>query len=187
MSFFAVLLLAVALSMDAFAVALASGCALRVPQARHYFRLSAAFGFFQFAMPVVGWYLGITVRSYMEAWDHWIAFALLGFIGGKMVLEGLKASEECDSRTDPTAGWPLLTLAVGTSIDALAVGFSFAAMKLNVWSTVVIIGAVTFALCWIGMVGGKQIGRFFGRRMEVLGGLVLIGIGLKILFDHLWK
>lgn len=81
----------------------------------------------------------------------------------------------------------MLTLAVGTSIDALAVGFSFAAMRLNVWSTVAIIGATTFALCWVGMVGGKQIGRFLGKRMEVVGGLVLVGIGLKILFDHLSK
>lgn len=179
--------LGLSLSMDAFAVSVAMPFCVPSLSMRQILRVAGAFGFFQALMPLLGWALASLASSLIAPFDHWVAFALLGFIGGKMVLEGLKASEECDSRTDPTAGWPLLTLAVGTSIDALAVGFSFAAMKLNVWTTVGIIGAVTFTLCWIGMVGGKQIGRFFGRRMEVLGGLVLIGIGLKILFDHLWK
>ena len=127
MSFYAVLLLAVALSMDAFAVALASGCALRAPLPRHYFRISAAFGFFQFAMPVVGWYLGVTVRSYIEDWDHWIAFGLLGWIGGKMVLSGFsalraRASCPCPS-VDPAAGRNLLVLSVAPALMPLPWGF----------------------------------------------------------------
>ena len=130
MTIFAVFLLAVALSMDAFAVAVVSGCALQRPRIRHYVRLSAAFGFFQFAMPVIGWWLGVSVREYMEAWDHWIAFVLLAWIGGKMALSGLRALKSRDScarpSVDPTAGRNLVVLGVATSIDALAIGITFA-------------------------------------------------------------
>jgi putative Mn2+ efflux pump MntP len=179
--------LGLSLSMDAFAVSVALPFCVPSLSMRQIFRVAGAFGFFQALMPLLGWLLASLASELIAPFDHWIAFALLGFIGGKMVLEGLRPAEECDTRSDPTSGWPLLTLAIGTSIDALAVGFSFAAMNLNVWSTVGIIGSVTFALCWAGMVGARQIGRFFGKRMEVLGGLVLIGIGLKILLDHLSK
>ena len=176
--------------MDAFAVALASGCALRVPQARHYFRLSAAFGFFQFAMPVVGWYLGITVRSYMEAWDHWIAFALLAWIGGKMVLSGfsaLRASSSCPRPSvDPTAGRNLLVLSVATSIDALAVGVSMAFLQhVNILWAALVIGGVAFAFSLAGGLLGRRLGCLFQKRAELAGGLVLIGIGFKILGEHL--
>lgn len=181
------LFLGVSLSMDAFAVSVALPFCIPSLSMRQIFRVAGAFGFFQALMPLLGWLMASVASKWIAPFDHWIAFALLGFIGGKMILEGLRPADECDTRSDPTSGWPLLTLAVGTSIDALAVGFSFAAMGLNVWSTAAIIGATTFTLCWVGMVGGRQIGRFLGKRMEVVGGLVLVGIGLKILFDHLSK
>lgn len=177
--------LGLSLSMDAFAVSVAMPFCVPSLSMRQIWRVAGAFGFFQALMPLLGWILGSLAARMIAPFDHWIAFALLSFIGGKMVLEGLQRTEECDTRSDPTTGWTLLTLAVGTSIDALAVGFSFVAMDLNVWSTAAVIGAVTFMTCWIGMVGGRQIGRFAGKRMEVLGGLVLIGIGLKILIEHL--
>ena len=135
MSFFTVFLLAVALSMDAFAVALASGCAIREIRLRQYVRVSAAFGFFQFFMPVLGWFLGQSVHHFIEAWDHWLAFVLLAWIGGNMLRSGIgglrKAEPVACPRSDPTAGWNLLLLAVATSIDALAVGVSFAFLQVE--------------------------------------------------------
>lgn len=177
--------LGLSLSMDAFAVSVAMPFCVPSLTMVQICRVAGAFGFFQALMPLLGWGLGNLASTFVAPFDHWVAFALLGFIGGKMVLEGIRKQEDCDRRSDPTSGWPLLTLAIGTSIDALAVGFSFVALKLNVWSTISIIGATTFICCWIGMVGGRQIGRFFGKRMEIVGGLVLIAIGLKILFEHL--
>ncbi|MBR2609919.1 manganese efflux pump MntP family protein, partial [Desulfovibrio sp.] len=130
MSFFTVFLLAVALSMDAFAVALASGCAIREVRLRQYVRVSVAFGFFQFFMPVLGWFLGQLVHHFIEAWDHWLAFVLLAWIGGNMLLSGIGGLRQGEPvscpQSDPTAGWNLLLLAVATSIDALAVGLTFA-------------------------------------------------------------
>lgn len=137
MSLYTVVLLAVALSMDAFAVAVASGCSLRSPRPRHYVRLSAAFGFFQFFMPVLGWYLGQSVRSYMEDWDHWIAFGLLAWVGGSMLRSAfvaLKNREASCPAVDPTAGSNLVVLSLATSIDALAVGLSFAMLQEPIWA-----------------------------------------------------
>ena len=135
MSFFTVFLLAVALSMDAFAVALASGCAIREVRLRQYVRVSAAFGFFQFFMPVLGWFLGQSVHHFIEAWDHWLAFVLLAWIGGNMLRSGIgglcKNEPVSCPQSDPTAGWNLLLLAVATSIDALAVGLTFAMTNTN--------------------------------------------------------
>ena len=183
MSFYAVLLLAVALSMDAFAVALASGCALRAPRPRHYFRISAAFGFFQFAMPVVGWYLGVTVRSYIEDWDHWIAFGLLAWIGGKMVHSGFSAlrARACCPRpsVDPTAGRNLLVLSVATSIDAFAVGVSFAAMQVNILPAAGLIGCITCLLSAIGVRVGALFVDKYCAPSERIGGIVLFLVGLK--------
>ena len=144
MSFFTVFLLAVALSMDAFAVALASGCAIREIRLRQYVRVSAAFGFFQFFMPVLGWFLGQSVHHFIEAWDHWLAFVLLAWIGGNMLRSGIgglrKAEPVACPRSDPTAGWNLLLLAVATSIDALAVGLTFAMTDTNAFLPSCLIG-----------------------------------------------
>lgn len=190
MTFFAVFLLAVALSMDAFAVAVASGCALQRPQPRHYVRLSAAFGFFQFAMPVIGWYLGLSVREYMEAWDHWIAFILLGWIGGKMVLSGLRALKHREScgcpSVDPTAGSNLWVLSVATSIDALAVGLSFAILGTPIWGEAAMIGVICAAITAGGVFLGKTLANFCALNgwAELLGGLTLLVIACNILREH---
>jgi len=190
MSFFSIFLLAVALSMDAFAVALASGCALRTPKPRQYLRVASAFGFFQFAMPVVGWYLGISVRGYIEAWDHWIAFGLLAWIGGKMAWSGflsLRTSASCiRPSVDPTAGRNLLVLSVATSIDALAVGLSFAILGTSVWRPSIIIGLVCAAISAAGVYLGKTLANLcaFNGWAELLGGLTLLAIACNTLREH---
>ena len=190
MTFFAVFLLAVALSMDAFAVAVVSGCALQKPSPRHYVRLSAAFGFFQFAMPVIGWYLGVTVRDYMEAWDHWIAFVLLAWIGGKMTLSGLRALRHREScacpAVDPTAGSNLLVLSVATSIDALAVGLSLAILGTPIWGEAALIGIICACITAGGVRIGKTLANLcaFNGWAELAGGLTLLAIACNILREH---
>ena len=177
MSFPELFAIAVALAMDAFAVSVCAGCALKRVTAVHFLRLSLTFGFFQFLMPVIGWALGLTVRGFIESWDHWIAFALLAWIGGNMIRGG---------GDDPTKGRKLLILAVATSIDALAVGLSFSLLNINVWGPSTLIGVVCAVITALGLLAGKGLAHadIFGRRAELVGGCVLIGIGLKILYEH---
>ena len=187
MSFPELFVLAVALAMDAFAVSICTGCTLRRVTAGHFLRLSLTFGFFQFLMPVVGWTLGLTVRGFIEAWDHWIAFALLAWIGGNMIRGGAddgKDEEAC--AVDPTRGRRLIVLAVATSVDALAVGLSFSLLKMSVWGPSLLIGVVCAVITACGVLAGKLLANadIFGRRAELLGGGVLIAIGLKILYEH---
>lgn len=176
--------LAVGLAMDAFAVAVATGLVLGRPGPGHVLRLAFHFGLFQFLMPVVGWLAGRTVEQYIREVDHWIAFGLLAFVGGKMLWEARRdASEAVDG--DPTRGWMLLVLSVATSIDALAVGLSMAFLEVSVWAPSVVIGVVAFAFTAAGVLLGSRIGRTLGRWPQVVGGLVLLAIGLKILVEHL--
>ncbi len=184
MSAVELLALAVALSMDAFAVAVCAGCALRTVSARHYVRLSLTFGFFQFFMPVAGWYLGLSVRHVIEAWDHWVAFLLLAWIGGGMI-RGAFSDESCPVR-DPTQGKKLFVLAVATSIDALAVGFSFSLLHIDVWKPALLIGGVCALITSGGLLAGTLLAHadLFGRRVGFAGGAVLLAIGLRILYEH---
>ena len=188
MSFPELFAIAVALAMDAFAVSICTGCALKRVTAIHFLRLSLTFGFFQFLMPVIGWTLGLTVRGFIESWDHWIAFALLAWIGGNMIRGGGDDSEEGEScSADPTKGRRLFILAVATSIDALAVGLSFSLLNISVWGPSILIGVVCAVITALGLLAGKGLAHadIFGRRAELVGGCVLIGIGLKILLEHL--
>lgn len=189
MSLYTVVLLAVALSMDAFAVAVASGCSLLSPRPRHYVRLSAAFGFFQFFMPVLGWYLGQSVRSYMEDWDHWIAFGLLAWVGGSMLRSAfvaLKNREASCPAVDPTAGSNLVVLSLATSIDALAVGLSFAMLQEPIWAPAALIGMICAVITACGVFLGKTLARLCALSgwAELLGGLTLLGIACNILRQH---
>ena len=191
MSVAAILLLALALAMDAFAVSVGAGCSLRRPQAGHYLRMSLAFGLFQFLMPVIGWALGLSVRGFIEALDHWVAFILLAWIGGSMLREGLRRDPADDGpcpplQKDPSRGLNLLLLAVATSIDALAVGLSFALINVPILMPSVVIGVVCAGLTALGLFLGQRLSRaaLFGRHAGVAGGLVLLGIGLKILWEH---
>lgn len=198
MTLFAIFALAVALAMDAFAVAVATGIRLGAATGRQTFRLAFHFGLFQFFMPVLGWFLGLTVRGFIEQWDHWVAFALLGFIGVNMIRESFgqeRGTADGDSRqaadalahpSDPTRGFSLIMLSVATSIDALAVGLSFALLNMSVWFPSAVIGVVCAVLTTAGLYLGKTLSRAeaLGKRAELIGGLVLLVIGLKILHEH---
>ena len=188
MSSAALFAIAVALAMDAFAVALATGICLRQARAAQVFRMAAAFGLFQALMPIAGWLLGLSVREHIEAYDHWAAFALLALVGGKMIWEGLRGAEDdpnCAPK-DPTQGMQLLVLAVATSIDAMAVGLSFAMLGEAILLPALVIGLVCFALTALGVKIGCMAGHVsaVSRYAELLGGATLIAIGLKILVDH---
>ena len=186
MTFLTVFAIALALAMDAFAVSVSAAATLPSVTWRHYFRLSFHFGLFQFLMPVVGWTLGVSVRGYIEAWDHWIAFAMLSLVGLNMLREALFGEEEEKRSGDPTRGVQLIMLSVATSIDAMAVGLSFAMIGVSVWWPAVVIGLVCAAVTAAGVKIGRILGgtRILGNKVSVLGGLVLIGIGIKILHEH---
>jgi len=185
MSWVSVIGIAVALAMDAFAVAIAVSVTLGKASGRQLFRLSFHFGWFQFMMPVIGWFAGRTVAGWVSAWDHWIAFGLLAVIGGKMIYEAFTEVGRQEPAGDPTRGISLVLLSIATSIDALAAGFTFALIGVNVRYPALIIGVVAAALTLLGMRIGGRLGLRFGKRIEVLGGVVLIGIGIKILLEHL--
>jgi len=175
--------IAVALAMDAFAVALAAGAVLNPLTGRQLFRFGFHFGLFQLLMPIAGWLAGLAVQQWISAYDHWIAFVLLAVVGGRMIHEAFEEAEEKVS-TDPTKGITLIMLSVATSIDALAVGLSLAMLGVSVWLPAAVIGLVAGVLTVCGMLLGRRLGAKWGKRVEILGGLVLCGIGLKILLEH---
>jgi putative Mn2+ efflux pump MntP len=185
MDIIATLVIAVGLAMDAFSVCISAGIVISKPDRGHYFRMASAFGFFQFIMPIIGYAAGRTVEPYINTFDHWIALALLAYIGGKMVYEGIKAEEDHVCK-DPSRGKTLLVLAIATSIDALAVGLSFGVLSKPVLIPAVIIGFVCAAFSVTGIALGKKIGCIIGRRAEIVGGFFLIGIGVKILLEHIY-
>ncbi|SNB44970.1 manganese efflux pump MntP family protein [Geobacter sp. DSM 9736] len=183
MDWMTILGIAVALAMDAFAVALAAGAVLNPLTRRHLFRLGFHFGLFQALMPVAGWLIGMTVQKWISAYDHWIACGLLSFVGGRMILEAFDKKEE-KAASDPTKGFTMVMLSVATSIDALAVGLSLAMLGISIWLPATIIGVVAAVLTVTGMLLGRRLGGSWGKPVEILGGLVLIGIGVKILLEH---
>lgn len=183
MSFPYLLLIAVSLAMDAFAVSTACGIQIGMVKYGHVARVALAFGLFQFMMPVIGWLLGSAFSTWVQVVDHWIAFGLLFVIGAKMIWESFREDDEPGK--DPTRGWNLLILAVATSIDALAVGLSLAFLKTSIWYPAVVIGIVAAVLSAVGALFGCKLGHRFGVWAERAGGLVLIGIGVRILVQHL--
>jgi manganese efflux pump family protein len=180
---FNILVIAVGLSMDAFAVSIATGLGLEKVTHRHTFRIAFHFGLFQFLMPIIGWNAGSYMRGYIDQYDHWIAFGLLSFVGGKMLWESRQLKED-RTTADPTRGVMLLTLSLATSIDALAVGLSMAFLGVSVWMPSIVIGVVTAILSTVGILFGGRIGNRWSRWAEVGGGVVLILIGLNILRSH---
>lgn len=178
------MLIAVGLAMDAFAVSLGVGTCGQANDRRSIFRLSFHFGLFQAMMPVIGWLAGTTIDQYISTIDHWIAFGLLSYVGGRMVWQGIKG-EEASYLGNPSRGRMLVILAVATSIDALAVGLSLAMIGVPVVGPAIMIGVVTFILSFIGLKVGCRLGEKFGQRVEIVGGVILILIGLRILISHL--
>jgi putative Mn2+ efflux pump MntP len=175
--------IAVALAMDAFAVALATGLTLDPLTGRHLFRLGFHFGLFQALMPILGWLAGLTVQHLIADYDHWIAFALLAFVGGKMLWEAFHGDATPDN-SDPTRGMSLVLLSVATSIDALAVGLSLAMLGVSIWAPALVIGLVAGVLTVVGMLLGRRVGSLWGQRVEIFGGAILCLIGIKILLEH---
>jgi putative Mn2+ efflux pump MntP len=193
MSFLTLLLIALGLSADAFAVAVGKGLTMRRLHVPTMLAIAAAFGFAQGAMPVIGWLLGAQLQQYIEEYDHWIAFGLLAIVGGKMLREAFSDDEEDVPAADAGASGgvallvpvrELVVLAVATSIDALAVGIGFAFLEVNILGAAVLIGVVTFLLSAVGVVLGHRAGRRWRQPAEIAGGLVLIAIGIKIVLDH---
>lgn len=180
------LLLALALSMDSFAAAMSQGAAARPrPSTGGALRIGAAFGVAQAVMPLVGWGLGLAFALALRQLDHWVAFVVLGILGGRMVRQGL-ANQEEDVRAPLAGGWPLFGAAIATSIDAAAAGVTLAFLDQPVLVACAIIGTVTLLVSVAGVFLGVVAGSLVGRRAEILGGLVLIGLGTKILIEHLY-
>ncbi len=191
MEYVTYLLIAVGVAMDVFAVSLGIGCAGQATTARAKFRLAFHFGLFQGGMTLLGYLLGSTVVNLIAGFDHWVAFILLAFVGGRMIKEGLEqlSGEEGypDERPngDPSRGGTLVLLSIATSIDALAVGLSMALIQAAVVVASLIIGLTSSGFSLIGLRWGCDLGERFGKRMELLGGLILIGIGVRIVVTHL--
>ena len=184
MDIFELLLIAVGLSMDAFAVSICKGLSVQRLKPRHYLLTGAWFGGFQALMPSIGFLLGSAFDQYINAFDHWIAFVLLAFIGGNMVKESLSGDEECHD--DSFSLRTMFLLAVATSIDALAVGITFALLPdVHILSAVSLIGATTFLLSAMGLKVSNVFGLRYKARAELVGGVILILMGLKILLEHL--
>jgi manganese efflux pump family protein len=187
MSLITVVLIALALAMDAFAVSLSTGVTMCRMSLKRALRMAAFFGVFQAIMPIAGWSVGSFAADFISSYDHWIAFILLTIVGGKMIHDAIwgKNDDEEDKK-DPHNVYILLTLAFATSIDAAAVGISLSFLKVAIIQPSIIIGIITFFVSLLGTAIGCKAGDIFGSKIEVFGGLVLVGIGLKILIQHLF-
>ena len=187
MSFGSILILALGLAMDATAVSAARGLATPRILPRHVLLVAAFFGGFQALMPIIGWLAGTRIGPFVQAWDHWIAFALLGMIGAKMLWEALHLSKDAPkiAKTNLFRLRIMLVLAVATSIDALAVGFTLPMLNAPFWLSIATIGVTTAVLSALGLFAGRHFGALLGKRLDFAGGLVLIGMGTKILVEHL--
>ena len=183
MDIWALLLLAIGLSMDAFAVSICKGLAMKKITWQKSGVVGLWFGGFQALMPMIGYFLGIQFEEYITAYDHWIAFGLLLLIGANMIKESFSKEEETES--DSLRFQHMLLLAIATSIDALAVGVTFAFLQVNIWQAVSFIGVVTFAFSVVGMKLGNVFGMKYKSKAEFAGGLILILLGIKILLEHL--
>jgi putative Mn2+ efflux pump MntP len=184
MDIFSLLLIALSLSMDCFAIALGISCSGKKVSRATVLRVAAAFGIAQAVMPVIGWLAGRSLVNIISSYDHWVVFGLLLAVGAHMIWESFHEEEEGE-KLDLTRGWALISLAVITSIDALATGLALAFQQVNIAVAAASIGAVTFVVVIMGLVIGGKVGEWLGRWAGVLGGLILIGIGTRVLLEHL--
>ncbi|MGD1118739.1 MAG: manganese efflux pump MntP family protein [Dehalococcoidales bacterium] len=183
--FLSILVIAIGLSADCFAVALGASIARKNLRTWQGLRVALAFGLFQSGMIIIGWLAGRTVINLISAYDHWLAFGLLLFVGGRMIWESFHEKDGRESRVDITRWFVLFTLSVATSLDALAVGLSFAFLDVNLALASVTIGLVAFIITIFGFLAGKKLGELVGKRAEIVGGIILILIGIRILLEHL--
>ena len=185
MNLITIIIIAIGLAMDAFAVSIASGVIIKNIRLSYALRMALLFGGFQAIMPFIGWLVGSSFSSYIAAFDHWVAFGLLAFIGGRMIYEST-ILKDAEKKTDPRKLMVLFILAIATSIDALAVGFSFSFLNVTIAEPVIIIGLITFLLSFAGVYIGAKTGSIFENKIEIIGGVILIGVGFKILIEHLF-
>lgn len=177
------LLIALGLSMDAFAVSVGKGLSVQKINPRHSLSVGVWFGGFQALMPLIGYFLGVSFASLVESFDHWIAFVLLGIIGFNMIREAL-SNDECEAAHPDFSACTMLMMAIATSIDALAVGVSFAFLHIDIWSAASIIGVTTFILSIVGLRIGNIFGCRYKSKAEFAGGAILMVMGIKILIEH---
>jgi putative Mn2+ efflux pump MntP len=180
-----ILIIAIGLSADCFAVALSGSISKRVLSLAQVLRVSLSFGVFQALMPVLGWLVGRTVVEFISGYDHWLAFGLLTFVGGRMIWESFRSRDGRRGDTDISKGFLLLILSIATSIDALAVGLSFAFLEINIILASSTIGIIAFLVTAVGFVLGRKAGSLIGKRAETVGGVILVGIGLRIILEHI--
>jgi manganese efflux pump family protein len=184
MTLIEIVLIAVGLAMDAFAVSICAGTNELTKGKRPTFRLSFHFGLFQFLMPIIGWFLGSSIQTYIENYDHWIVLILLSYVGFKMIKSGFENNSGV-KKGDLSKGMNLVIVSIATSIDALAIGISLAMLQTGIWYPSIIIGIITAGLSVLGVRLGNKLGAKFGKRMEILGGIILILIGIRILISHI--
>ncbi len=182
--FLTIFLIAIGLSADCFAVALSGGISNKNHSWPQILRVSSSFGLFQALMPVLGWLAGRTVVEFIADYDHWVAFTLLAIVSGRMLWESFRPERSEDKEVDITKGFLLLTLSIATSIDALAVGLSFAFLRINITVASPTIGVVAFLVTTIGFLVGKRASRIIGKRTEAIGGIILLAIAIRILLSH---
>lgn len=185
-----VFLIAMSLAMDALAAAVSIGICIPKVRTRHALKVALIFGGFQALMPAIGWYLGTAFRHIIQPVDHWIAFTLLAIIGGKMIYDAWRERDNDDDPDfcpigEPTETKRLMGLGIATSIDALAAGISLSIEHVSLWISILVIGVVTFIICFAGVFFGKRLGKRFRRRACMIGGIVLILIGMKIVIEHI--
>ena len=185
MELISIIIIAVGLAMDTFAVSVVSGSVYRQLHVKHALRMAVFFGGFQAVMPLIGSLAGLSAKDYIADFDHWVAFGILGAVGGKMIYESFKI-KSVEENYDPANIIVLLVLSVATSIDALAVGLTLSLITRSIAAAVIVIGLTTFILSYLGVLIGKRFGHFFENIIEILGGLILIGLGIKILIEHLF-
>ncbi|MGW8161083.1 MAG: manganese efflux pump MntP [Desulfobulbales bacterium] len=184
MQIYQIVFIAVGLAADSFAVSVSSGAIIEQLRLRHAMRIALFFGFFQGVMPWIGWKAGNLASNIINSVDHWLAFGILCFIGGKMVYESRRLKEEVEEAASPLNLYVLFSLAIATSIDALAVGVTFSFLNIAIIEPVIIIGIVTFVFSLAGTYIGEYFGHIFEDKIELAGGLILIAIGCKILIEH---
>ncbi len=185
MNLSATLLLAFGMSMDAFAASIGKGATLHKPKFSEALRTGLIFGTIETLTPLIGWGLGMLATQFVLEWNHWVAFVLLMFLGGRMIIEGVRGDDACEAETPHRHGfWLLVTTAIATSLDAMAVGVGLAFLQVNIIATALAIGCATLIMSTLGIMVGRFIGPLLGKRAEILGGIVLIGIGAQILWSH---
>lgn len=186
MDLFGIIFIGAGLAMDCFAVSLGIGTGGSAARSIHpIFRLSFHFGLFQGLMTLTGWLLGSTIAHMVANFDHWIIMGLLGWVGTRMIIQGANPHPENSYKSDPSRGSTLILLAVATSLDAMAVGLSLAIVNVNILTSSLIIALISSAMSLAGIFLGHRLGKAFGQRMEIIGGLILNGIGLRIFLTHL--